>query len=107
MLLIQSRIGRDMSKTALGLIIILEVLSAIGGGIYMIWMRIDYSEISWQIDESKRKLSEKIALHDKLEIERDRLLAPGILRQNAFSLGMHQAPRKQIRRLSHLEAYNK
>ena len=68
--------------------------------VFSVWLNISRSDIAWQIDERQKVLAEKLALYDKLETERDRLLAPDDLRKRAAKLGMAQAMPKEIRRLS-------
>jgi len=81
------------------LLLIISVLFSLVTGLVMVWMSIERADTAFNIGQLQRELDQRSALHDKLEIERDRLLAPGDLRRKAERFGMHEAGPGQIRRL--------
>ena len=81
------------------LIFILLGLLAFGWAMLLVWLQISRSDLEWKIGENQRLLTEKATLTDKLEIERDRLLAPDGLRYRAIVSGMTRAGADQVRHL--------
>ena len=81
------------------LMLIISLLFTMTLGVGMVWVSIDRSDLAFHISQSQRDLASRIALHHKLEIERDRLLALGDLRHKAERMGMTAAQPWQIRRL--------
>ena len=90
-----------MSQSSGGwfLLLIISVLFSLVTGLAMIWMSIDRADIAFNIGQLQRELNQRTALRDKLEIERDRFLAPGDLRRHAEKFGMHEAGPGQVRHL--------
>lgn len=92
--------ARDTAQSSsLILILILLGLLAFVCGMFLVWLQISRSDLEWKIGENQRLLTEKATLTDKLEIERDRLLAPDGLRYRAAASGMARAGSDQVRRL--------
>ena len=79
------------------LLLILSILSSLVIGLCLIWMSIDRADTAFRISQLQNELSQRVALNNKLEVERDRLLAPEDLRHKAAELGLHIAGPGQVR----------
>ncbi len=79
------------------LLLILSILSSLVIGLCLIWMSIDRADTAFRISQLQNDLSQRVALNNKLEVERDRLLAPEDLRHKAAELGLHIAGPGQVR----------
>lgn len=60
------------------------------------WLSIERTDKAYSIRQLRGGVEERRVLKSKLEIERDRLLAPQILREKAAVLGMSEARAGQI-----------
>ena len=78
---------------------VLSLLFSLVIGLLLIWLSIERTDKAYAIRQLQSGLAERTMLKSKLEVERDRLLAPHILRQKAAELGMSEAKSGQIRRM--------
>lgn len=76
-----------------------SILLSIGMGLGLVWISIEHTDLAYTIKQLQNELNSRIAFKNKLEVERERLLAPFELKQRAEKVGMHEADSKQIRRL--------
>ena len=80
-------------------IVVLELLAIPVMGLIQVWSGIERTDLNYFINIIQNEMREKKALHAKLEVERERLLAPYILRQRAEEFGMHEPLPGQVRSL--------
>lgn len=90
---------RYISQSSWLLFLVISLLVSLVTGLVLIWLSIERTDMAFTIKQMHGQLEERIALRAKLEVERDRLLAPYILRPKAVKLGMHEAQPGQIRKL--------
>ncbi|KAA0204606.1 hypothetical protein K9U34_05180 [Lawsonia intracellularis] len=76
------------------------MLLSIGMGLGLVWISIEHTDLAYTIKQLQNELNSRVVFKSKLEVERERLLAPFELKQRAESVGMHEADSKQIRRLT-------
>lgn len=81
------------------LLLVLSLLFSLVMGLALVWLSIERTDMAFTIRQLRGQLEERIVLKAKLEIERDRLLSPHILRRKAEELGMREARPGQIRKL--------
>lgn len=81
------------------LALILSLLLSLLTGLVLIWLSIERTDKAYTIRQLRNELDERAVLRTKLEVERDRLLAPVVLGRKAEQLGMREARPGQIRRL--------
>ncbi len=81
------------------LLLVFSLLFNLMAGLCLVWMSIERTNNGYNLDRLQKNLAERRFLHAKLEVERDRLLAPGDLRRRAAALGLHEAETRQIRHL--------
>ena len=60
---------------------------------------IERTDKAYSIRQLRNEVEQRAVLKTKLEVERDRLLAPHVLRRKAIQLGMSEAKPGQIRRM--------
>lgn len=82
------------------LALILSLLLSLLTGLALVWLSIERTDKAYSIRQLQSSVEERRVLKSKLEIERDRLLAPQILREKAVHLHMNEAKAGQIRRMT-------
>lgn len=68
-------------------------------GFAVVWLNIERVDLAYQVRQLEQSLAAKRSHLAKLEVERDNLLAPARLRQQALALGLRRAGAGQIRNL--------
>lgn len=68
-------------------------------GLVLVWSGIERTDTTYFINIAQTEVRERLALHAKLEVERDRLLSPYELRRKAGEFGMQEPKAGQIRQL--------
>lgn len=81
------------------LAIILEIIAIPVFGLILVWSGIERTDTTYFINIAQSEVRERQALRAKLEVERERLLSPYILRQRAEEFGMHPPAPGQVRRM--------
>lgn len=76
-----------------------SILLSIGMGLGLVWLSIERTDKAYTIRQLQNELNRRIAFKNKLEVERERLLAPSELIHRAHEIGMHEAPVGRIRRI--------
>lgn len=97
----------SMSQSSWLFALILSVLFSLLLGLVLVWLSIERTDKAYAIRQLRGSVEEHRVLRSKLEIERDRLLAPQILREKAAKLGMGEAKAGQIRRMIDVKAEKK
>lgn len=82
------------------LILILSLLCSLITGLVLVWLSIERTDKAYTLRQMYLQLEERRVLKTKLEVERDKLLAPYILSKKALELQMQEARAGQIRRLT-------
>lgn len=82
------------------LLMVLSILLSIITGLVLVWTSIERADAAFRISQLQAEVDRRIALKAKLEVERDKLLAPYELGRKAVALGMREAKPGQIRRLT-------
>ncbi|MDR1857259.1 MAG: hypothetical protein LBR22_08940 [Desulfovibrio sp.] len=77
----------------------LELLAIVVMGLCQVWSNIERMDTTYFINIKQNELKERKEHHEKLKVERERLLAPGELGRKAESFGMHEPHQGQVRRL--------
>lgn len=80
-------------------VLAMELLAIPLMGLVLVWGGIERTDTTYFINIVQNEVREKEALKAKLEVERERLLAPRELRSKAEILGMHEPAPGQVRRL--------
>ena len=81
------------------ILVALELLAIPVMGLIQVWSGIERTDLTYFINIAQNDMREKQTLHAKLEVERERLLSPYILRQRAEEFGMREPAPGQVRRL--------
>ena len=81
------------------LVLGLELVSLLLMWLALVWSGIEKADITYSINLAQNKVKERMALHAKLEVERDRLLTPHELRRKAAALNMQEPAPGQVRRM--------
>lgn len=81
------------------LLLTLEIAAIPVFGLILVWSGIERTDTSYFINIAQNEVRERQTLHAKLEVERERLLSPYILRQRAEEFGMHEPHSGQVRRM--------
>lgn len=89
----------QVSSTGWLLALILSLLLSLLTGLVLIWLSIERTDKAYTLRQLRNELDERAVLKTKLEVERDRLLAPAVLGHKAEELGMREARPGQIRRI--------
>ena len=89
----------QMSSNGWLLAFILSLLLSLLMGLALVWLSIERTDKAYAIRQLRADVEERAVLKTKLEVERDRLLAPHVLRRKAQQLGMTEAKPGQIRRM--------
>ena len=79
--------------------VILSLLLSLLMGLALVWLSIERTDKAYSIRQLRNEVEQRAVLKTKLEVERDRLLAPHVLRRKAIQLGMSEAKPGQIRRM--------
>lgn len=79
--------------------LVLNLALAMLLGLGLVWLNIERVELAYDLRRLELESRELEALVDKLEIERDNLLAPYNLRRKAPEYGLRPARTGQIRRI--------
>lgn len=82
------------------LFLVLSILLSLVTGLVLVWLSIERADSAFRIGQLQTEVERRIALKAKLEVERDKLLAPYELRRKAEALQMHEAKAGQIRKLT-------
>ncbi|MCR4667026.1 MAG: hypothetical protein K5657_07010 [Desulfovibrio sp.] len=77
----------------------LGVLSCLLMLLTLVWTNIERVDTSYFITRTHEEIAERKDHMAKLEVEKERLLTPHELRQNAVKYGMHEPFPGQIRRM--------
>ncbi len=89
----------QMSSSGWLLAFVISLLMSLLMGLALIWLSIERTDKAYTIRQLKSEVEQRSVLKSKLEVERDRLLAPQVLRRKAAQLGMSEARAGQIRRM--------
>ncbi len=89
----------QMSSSGWLLAFVISLLMSLLMGLPLIWLSIERTDKAYTIRQLKSEVEQRSVLKSKLEVERDRLLAPQVLRRKAAQLGMSEARAGQIRRM--------
>ncbi|MEG2004515.1 MAG: hypothetical protein RR014_00625 [Bilophila sp.] len=76
----------------------LSLLLSLLTGLALVWLSIERTDKAYTIRQLRGDVEQRAVLKTKLEVERDRLLAPSVLSHKAAQLGMTEARPGQIRR---------
>ncbi len=90
----------SVSQNGWLLALVLSLLLSLLSGLALVWLSIERTDKAYSIRQLQSSVEERRVLKSKLEIERDRLLAPQILREKAARLQMNEAKAGQIRRMT-------
>lgn len=85
------------------LTLIISLLFNLGGGLMLIWMSIDRTDIGYEIHKIQKVLDNGMGHVVKLEVERDSLLSPYELNKKAIELGLKVPTPGQVRRILNFE----
>ena len=89
----------QMSSSGWLLAFIISLLLSLLMGLALVWLSIERTDKAYSIRQLRNEVEQRAVLKTKLEVERDRLLAPHVLRRKAIQLGMSEAKPGQIRRI--------
>lgn len=89
----------QMSSGGWLLALILSLLLSLFTGLALVWLSIERTDKAYTIRQLRNDVEQRAVLKTKLEVERDRLLAPSVLGRKAVQLGMTEARPGQIRRM--------
>lgn len=81
------------------LALVLELLSLVIMWLVLVWGGIERTDTTYFINIAQNEVRERLALHAKLEVERERLLSPYELRRKAAELQMREPRPGQVRRI--------
>lgn len=81
------------------LALIISLLFSLVIGLFLVWLSIERTDTAYSIRQLRGEVERRISLKNKLEVERDKLLAPYELGRKAAAFGMHEARPGQIRKL--------
>ena len=89
----------QMSSSGWLLAFIISLLLSLLMGLALVWLSIERTDKAYSIRQLRNEVEQRAVLKTKLEVERDRLLAPHVLRRKALQLGMSEANPGQSRRM--------
>ena len=89
----------QMSSSGWLLAFIISLLLSLLMGLALVWLSIERTDKAYSIRQLRNEVEQRAVLKTKLEVERDRLLAPHVLRRKAIQLGMSEAKPGLIRRM--------
>ena len=81
----------QMSSSGWLLAFIISLLLSLLMGLALVWLSIERTDKAYSIRQLRNEVEQRAVLKTKLEVERDRLLAPHVLRRKAIQLGMSEA----------------
>ena len=81
------------------LILTLEIIIIPVCGLVLVWSGIERTDTTYFINIAQNEVRERQTLRAKLEVERERLISPYLLRQRAEEFGMHEPATGQVRRM--------
>lgn len=88
----------DWRNLAIGILLLTSLLL----GLAVVWFNLERLDLAYSLKEQQDALGVKTALVSKLEVERDNLLSPHVLRRHAKELGLRPASPGRIRRLENI-----
>lgn len=91
--------ARQSGRAGWLLALILEIILIPIFGLILVWSGIERTDTTYFINIAQTEVRERQALRAKLEVERERLLSPYILRQRAEEFGMRPPEAGQVRRM--------
>ncbi len=77
-----------------------SIFFSISMGLCLIWLSIGCTDKAYTIRKFQQELAYRVSFKNKLEVEKERLLAPFELTRKAQEFGMHEAKAGQIRKIS-------
>ena len=86
----------QMSSSGWLLAFIISLLLSLLMGLALVWLSIERTDKAYSIRQLRNEVEQRAVLKTKLEVERDRLLAPHVLRRKAIQLGMSEAKPGQL-----------
>ena len=89
----------QMSSSGWLLAFIISLLLSLLMGLALVWLSIERTDKAYSIRQLRNEVEQRAVLKTKLEVQRDRLLAPHVLRRKAIQLGMSEAKPGQIPRM--------
>lgn len=81
------------------LVLTLEIIAIPVFWLALVWSGIERTDTTYFINIAQNEVRERQTLHAKLEVERERLLSPYLLRQRADEFGMREPVPGQVRRM--------
>lgn len=81
------------------LMLVLSLLLSLIMGLTLVWVSIERTDMAFSIRQLRADVEKRAVLKTKLEVERDKLLAPYVLGQKAARFGMREAKPGQIRKM--------
>lgn len=91
--------GRGTESGGLVLALVISVASCVMFGLSLVWVTNERTDMGYSVLELRRDVEIREAYRAKLEVERERLLAPQILDKKAREMGLRDAKPGQIRRM--------
>lgn len=91
--------GKPRNRKSWLILLVVEILALPVMGLMLVWSGIERTDTTYFINIAQNEARERMALHAKLEVERERLLSPYELRRRAGEFGMHEPKAGQVRRL--------
>ena len=88
----------QMSSSGWLLAFIISLLLSLLMGLALVWLSIERTDKAYSIRQLRNEVEQRAVLKTKLEVERDRLLAPHVLRRKAIQLGMSAVSYTHLRR---------
>lgn len=80
------------------LTLVVSLLFSLIMGLCLVWVSIERTDMAFSLRQLKADVERRAVLQTKLEVERDKLLAPSVLSQKALQFGMREARPGQIRK---------
>ena len=74
----------QMSSSGWLLAFIISLLLSLLMGLALVWLSIERTDKAYSIRQLRNEVEQRAVLKTKLEVERDRLLAPHVLRRKAI-----------------------
>lgn len=81
------------------LMLIVEIIAIPVICLILVWSGIEKTDTTYFINIAQNEVRERQTLHAKLEVERERLMSPYLLRQRAEEFGMREPQAGQVRRM--------
>ncbi len=83
--------------------LMISLLFSLVMGLCLVWLSIERTDMAFALRTLHAQVEEHSMLQNKLEVERDKLLAPAVLSRKAAILGMRAAKPGQIRKIEQVE----